>query len=152
MLSGSSPSGLPCMSNHTALNLSAHEVVLGCKGRVPNDSDNSSGKQAGRYRGMQVQSTTLANFSSSGREEGGKKISPQPRTAVQQTRKNEFPSGKQQNFPKATFARSSRPPPFHPHLICSAIQRSAGILLRRNPRSGRRERSLRSSDCCKPVP
>lgn len=40
MLSGSSPSGLPCMSNHTAPNLSAHEVVLGAKseGRVPNNS------------------------------------------------------------------------------------------------------------------
>lgn len=66
-------------------------------------------------------------------ERRGKKISPQPKTAVQQTRKNEFPAGKQQNFPKATFARSPWPPPFHPHLICSAIQRSAGIPLRRNP-------------------
>lgn len=105
-------------------------------------------------------------------EREGKKISTQPRTAVQQTRKNEFPAGKQQNFPKATFARSSWPPPFHPHLICSAIQRSAACPLRRNPakdalswqrppcppqpgdssRSGRRERSPRSSGCCKPVP
>lgn len=67
-------------------------------------------------------------------ERRGKKISTQPRTAVQQTRKNEFPAGKQQNFPKATFTKSSWPPPFRPHLICSAIQRSAGILLRRNPR------------------
>lgn len=137
------------------------------EGGVPNNSDNSFGTQAGRYRGV----LSLANFSSSGTEEG-KKISTQPRTAVQQTRKNEFPAGKQQNFPKATFARSSWPPPFRPHLICSAIQRSAGCLLRRNPtkdalswqrapcppqpgdlsRSGRRERSLRSSGCCKPVP
>lgn len=65
-----------------------------------------------------------------------KKISPQPRTAVQQTRKNEFPAGKQQNFPKATFASSSWPPPFRPHLICSAIQRSAGILLQEKPGEG----------------
>lgn len=91
----------------------------------------SENRQAGN-RGV----LSLANFSSSGREERGKKITPQPRTAVQQTRKNEFPAGKQQNFPKATFARSSWPPPFHPQLICSAIQRSAGIPLRRNPPQG----------------
>lgn len=65
---------------------------------------------------------SLANFSSSGRGEG-KKVSARPRTAVQQTRKNEFPAGKQQNFPKSTFATSSWPPPFRPHLVCSSIQR-----------------------------
>lgn len=108
---------------------------------------------------------------------GKKKISARPRTAVQQTRKNEFPAGKQ-NFPKSAFATSSRPPPFRPHLVCPAIQRSAARPLRktlpretRSPGAGgthtrhpcppqrrdpsgsdRRERSLRSSDCRKPVP
>lgn len=92
--------------------------ALAYRGRVPNNSDDSLGKQAGRYRSV----LSLANFSSSGRGEG-KKVSARPRTAVQQTRKNEFPAGKQQNFPKSTFATSSWPPPFRPHLICLSIQR-----------------------------
>lgn len=55
---------------------------------------------------------------------GGKKIPSLPRTAVQQTRKNEFPAGKQQNFPKSALTASAWPPPFRPHLSCSSVQRS----------------------------
>lgn len=56
------------MSNHTAPNLSAHEVVLGAKseGRVPNTSVLEN-RQAGTEGVL-----SLANFSSSRREEGKK--------------------------------------------------------------------------------
>lgn len=49
-------------------------------------------------------------------ERRGKNL-PSAKNCCPANKENEFPAGKQQNFPKATFARSSWPPPFHLHFI-----------------------------------
>lgn len=126
MLSGSSPSRLPRISNRTAPEQSVRKVGLGCvEGSWVGGESPKSFRQ--RLTKILGQVRSLANFSSSGREEeGGKKNIPSlPRTAVQQTRKNELLAGKQQNFPKSALAVSAWPPPFRPHLSCSSGQRSA---------------------------
>lgn len=105
MLSGSSPSRLPRISNRTAPEPAARKVGLGCvEGSWVGGESPKSFRQ--RLTKILGQVRSLANFSSSGREEEGgkKKIPSLPRTAVQQTRKNELLAGKQQNFPKSALA------------------------------------------------
>lgn len=138
--------------------------MLACVGRVPDNSNNSLGKQASRYLSVLL----LANFSSGGREEGEKSPLSQELLSSKQGRMNSLlessriflnphlqrvlslllsiPTSSAHPFKGALAACSEDIPPRkgwrHPCLP-QPLYRSG---------SGWRERLLRSSGCCKLVP
>lgn len=173
MLSGSSPSGLPCMSNHTAPNLLAHEVGLGCKEHLCVEGEPQiiqTTVKENRQAGTEACSHSLT-FPAVEEGRGKKSLLGQELLSSKQGKMNSLlessrtflnphlrrvlglllsvPTSSARPFKEALAARTGETPtkdalPRESHPCPPQPRDLSG--------SGRRERSLRSSDRRKPVP